>query len=198
MWDDTRFDPNPPMPSSIVASHVAATQSMQQQLNRIAASVSGGTVCSCGKQAEKRVFSTFEYMYCSTCKKEVGGKAEPGPFTTAFATQVQPLTVNHVSAALQAIYGTPTPTNTSQQLALPLGIAALNGEALTCANCGQEHDYLNCDLPVLGDSARSPWRLAFWFSLSMPLIVCCSNPAISRLEKALARTEYHIKGRGWV
>lgn len=29
----------------------------------------------CGEKPEKKVFSTFEYLFCNKCKNEVGGKA---------------------------------------------------------------------------------------------------------------------------
>jgi hypothetical protein len=34
-------------------------------------------VCACGNTSKRVVFLTFEYDYCQTCKKEVGGKGEP-------------------------------------------------------------------------------------------------------------------------
>lgn len=108
-YDDTRFDPVPMSGRWNFSNNQPPRRS---------------DVCACGKQAVKKEFLTFSYLYCESCKVEVGGKAA------------------------EAAKPKPPVDNTSQQLALPPGIVALKGEKVVCSQCFTEYGELMEDCLV--------------------------------------------------
>jgi hypothetical protein len=183
----SRFDPQ-----SMAAQNNAANAGASSILARmgwagvdLSPKLPPNSVCPCGKQTEKKVFTTFEFMYCPSCKKEVGGKAE----------QETRLTANKLLSALDTLK-TPTPPRPA---GLPYGIVALKGEKVVCENCGAEHGELADDLPEISSFLRSPWAVfepVTWTAYAST--ECCASELESRMTPIWGREEYHVKGRGWV
>lgn len=149
-------------------------------------------VCSCGKQAEKKSFTTFEYFYCPNCKAEVGGKAPPSPKLTKNHVQDLSDSVDRMWAAAgnsiaQQLYGTPTPTNTSQQMMLPPDTAALKGDIVECHVCNHRYGTLQYNLPKKGFIGRGTV-----LSMLAPDCPRCARP----IENA--HGSVFVTGRGFV
>jgi len=143
--------------------------------------------CSCGNQTSKKCFSTFEYYYCSACKKEV----DPKP-----AKEIEPLWAWDSKKPLPPLpNGAGKPLNWGN---LPKGYVALAGEDVTCSFCGVRHGTLNQDLPDAStDQNRIYFGTGTYVNFS-PNGNCCPNMKFDRYNAFTAVNEIHIKDRGWL
>lgn len=189
-WRDaSKFDPTPvqPVAPSPVAAHVAAMQGHNAAPKLGPSVTKTGAICSCGKQAEKKIFATFEYWYCPVCKTEVGGKA-------AISSGLD-------SGWVDVLRYAAVPSSLSQQGkqghagVLTCPVVALKGEAIVCCNCGHTKTFLLGDLPTLDPNGHRAWSNSYLdFSADIGKCSSCgSDPSCAKFTGKL-----YVQGRGWV
>lgn len=149
-------------------------------------------VCNCGTTSVHKVFASFEYDYCSVCKKEV---EETEIEWNPFFDESNSLINNHVQLAYQAAFGSPANQSAHTGAGLPAGYVALKGEDITCGKCGGYLGFLKQDLPVF-NAANPRGQVVDWSVMGITCIYCNNqNPGCRIAGNSFY---YHVRNRGWV